>query len=132
MTDQMVLKTQQWLNATFGNKTGFGSVEETGNTGWDTINALIRALQIELGITATANNFGTGTQTRFTNRWPDGIKQTNDESNVESSRAPCGARDTGPSTAALLFSSPTTWQTRLLPSNPTLESVAPVPRSTSS
>lgn len=82
MTDQMVLKTQQWLNATFGNKTGFGSVEETGNTGWDTINALIRALQIELGITATANNFGTGTQTRFTNRWPDGIKQTNDESNV--------------------------------------------------
>ena len=82
MADQMVLKTQQWLNATFGNKTGFGSVEETGNTGWDTINALIRALQIELGITATANNFGTGTQTRFTNRWPDGIKQTNDESNV--------------------------------------------------
>ena len=42
MADQMVLKTQQWLNSTYGNKTGFGSVQETGNTGWDTINALIR------------------------------------------------------------------------------------------
>lgn len=57
MADQMVLTTQQWLNSTYGNKTGFGSVQETGNTGWDTINALIRALQIELGITATAKQF---------------------------------------------------------------------------
>ena len=76
MADQMVLKTQQWLNSTYGNKTGFGSVQETGNTGWDTINALIRALQIELGITATANNFGSGTQSRFKTHWPNGITQT--------------------------------------------------------
>ncbi|MDR6939435.1 glycoside hydrolase domain-containing protein [Arcanobacterium hippocoleae] len=82
MTDQMVLKTQQWLNATYKNKTGFGSVEETGKTGWDTINALIRALQIELGITATANNFGSGTQSRFKNRWPNGIRQNTAQSNV--------------------------------------------------
>ena len=82
MADQMVLKTQQWLNSTYGNKTGFGSVQETGNTGWDTINALIRALQIELGITATANNFGSGTQSRFKSRWPNGITQTSGYDNV--------------------------------------------------
>ena len=82
MIDQMVLKTQQWLNSTYGNKTGFGSVQETGNTGWDTINALIRALQIELGVAATANNFGSGTQSRFKSRWPNGIIQTAGDDNV--------------------------------------------------
>lgn len=82
MADQMVLKTQQWLNTTYGSKTGFGSVSENGRTGWDTINALIRALQIELGITATANNFGAGTQSRFKNRWPNGISKNDSTSNV--------------------------------------------------
>lgn len=82
MADEMVLKTQQWLNRNYKNRTGFGSVQETGNTGWDTINALIRALQIELGITATANNFGSGTQSRFKSRWPNGITQTDVDNNV--------------------------------------------------
>ncbi len=82
MADQMVLKTQQWLNTTYGSKTGFGSVSENGRTGWDTINALIRALQIELGITATANNFGAGTRSRFKNRWPNGISKNDSSSNV--------------------------------------------------
>lgn len=80
--DQMVLKTQQWLNNTYRGKTGFGSVVEDGATGWDTIYGLIRALQIELGITATANNFGPGTQSRFRNRWPNGIAQSDGDSNV--------------------------------------------------
>ena len=80
--DQMVLKTQQWLNATYRGRTGFGSVAEDGNTGWDTVNGLIRALQIELGITATANNFGPGTQSRFTSRWPKGISKNTDTNNV--------------------------------------------------
>ncbi|WP_235954009.1 hypothetical protein [Actinomyces faecalis] len=80
--DQMVLKTQQWLNNTYRGKTGFGSVVEDGATGWDTIYGLIRALQIELGITATANNFGPGTQSRFRNRWPNGISQSDGDSNV--------------------------------------------------
>ena len=106
MADQMVLKTQQWLNSTYGNKTGFGSVQETGNTGWDTINALIRALQIELGITATANNFGSGTQSRFKSRWPNGITQTSGYD-----KEPCGARDIEPNTVASLLSLPTTWPT---------------------
>lgn len=82
MTDQMVLATQQWLNKTYRSKTGFGSVPETGRTGWDTINALIRALQIELGITATANNFGPGTQREFKRKWPNGIAKNNDTHNV--------------------------------------------------
>lgn len=80
--DRMVLRTQQWLNATYGTKTGFGSVEESGKTGWNTIYGLIRALQIELGITATANNFGPGTQARFKNRWPKGISQNSATSDV--------------------------------------------------
>ena len=54
MADLMVLKTQQWLNKTYGGKTGYGSnINENGNTGWTTIYALTRALQIELGITST-------------------------------------------------------------------------------
>lgn len=78
MTDQMVLKTQQWLNRTYRSKAGFGSVIEDGYTGWGTVNALIRALQIELGITTTANNFGPGTISRFQSRWPNGIHQQDD------------------------------------------------------
>ena len=82
MSDPMVLEAQRWLNRTYGNKTGFGSVVENGKTGWATINALIRALQIELGITATVNNFGPGTQSRFKNRWPNGISQNTADNNV--------------------------------------------------
>lgn len=80
--DQMVLKTQQWLNNTYRDRAGFGSVTEDGATGWNTIYGLIRALQIELGISATANNFGPGTQSRFQNRWPNGISQSASKSNV--------------------------------------------------
>ncbi|MDT3768181.1 DUF1906 domain-containing protein [Gleimia hominis] len=82
MADEMIFETQRWLNGTYEDKTGFGSVPMDGKTGWATINALIRALQIELGITATANNFGPGTQSRFTSRWPHGITKNNAASNV--------------------------------------------------
>ena len=80
--DQMVLRTQQWLNRTYGGKTGYGeNISENGNTGWTTIYALTRALQIELGITATANNFGPSTISRFNARFPNGVQQqdANDE-----------------------------------------------------
>lgn len=80
--DQMILKTQQWLNQTYGNKAGFGSVNENGKTGWPTIYALTRALQIELGITQTANNFGPSTERFFQNRWPNGIIPSEKEYNV--------------------------------------------------
>lgn len=62
MTDQMVLQTQQWLNKTYGNDPRFKKINPDGRTGWPTIYALTRALQIELGIQSTADNFGPSTQ----------------------------------------------------------------------
>lgn len=73
--DTMVLKTQQWLNQTYEGRTGYVSVTESGNTGWNTIYALRRALQIELGITATSSNFGPSTRARFKERFPNGVQQ---------------------------------------------------------
>lgn len=73
--DLMVLETQQWLNKTYGNDSRFDKVEESGRTGWNTINGLIVALQIELGIQQTAANFGAGTAKKFNERFPNGIKQ---------------------------------------------------------
>ncbi|WP_435299705.1 glycoside hydrolase domain-containing protein [Timonella sp. A28] len=78
MADARVLETQRWLNSTYGTDARFNKVEENGRTGWPTINALTRALQIELGISTTADNFGAGTESRFVNRWPDGIEQQAD------------------------------------------------------
>ncbi|MEC1670974.1 glycoside hydrolase domain-containing protein [Bacillus mojavensis] len=63
--DEMVLITQQWLNETYRGKHGYNPVEESGKTGWDTIYGLTRALQIELGISEPANNFGPTTQRLF-------------------------------------------------------------------
>lgn len=84
MTDEMVLRTQKWLNANYRHYSSFGSVAESGHTGWDTIWALTRALQIELGITQTADNFGPSTQRLFMNRWPSGIHAQADKDESES------------------------------------------------
>ncbi|MDY7216380.1 MULTISPECIES: glycoside hydrolase domain-containing protein [Bacillus] len=65
MVDEMVLITQQWLNDTYSGKHGYNPVEESGKTGWDTIYGLTRALQIELGISEPADNFGPTTQRLF-------------------------------------------------------------------
>lgn len=72
MVDQMVLQTQQWLNKTYGNDSRFKKVNPDGRTGWPTIYALTRALQIELGIQSTADNFGPSTQRLFKQRYPNG------------------------------------------------------------
>ena len=58
--DVMVLATQQWVNATYMGNPGYYStpIPENGETGWTTIYALTRALQIELGISPTADSFG--------------------------------------------------------------------------
>ena len=77
--DAMVLKTQQWLNRAYRGMTGYVEVSETGNTGWATINALTRALQIELGITQTSSNFGPTTTARFNSRFPTGVHQQEDD-----------------------------------------------------
>lgn len=50
--DQLVLKTQQWLNETYAGKGGFNTITEDGITGWGTIGGLTAALQIELGLTS--------------------------------------------------------------------------------
>ena len=73
--DKMVEKTQQWLNDNYKGKTGYDEIPVTGITGWTTIYALLHALQIELGITATADNFGPSTIARFNARFPEGIKK---------------------------------------------------------
>lgn len=78
MSDKMVLETQQWLNRANGSDPRFQRVEENGQTGWPTIYGLTRALQIELGIDQTADNFGEGTQAKFRQRYPDGVKQQAD------------------------------------------------------
>ena len=73
--DVMVLKTQQWLNTTYCNDSRYISVDEDGITGWSTIYALRRALQIELGITSTSNNFGPTTTSMFNQMYPSGVQQ---------------------------------------------------------
>lgn len=76
--DQMVLKTQKWLNNKFGSNISFGTVVEDGETGWGTIYGLTRAFQICLGITDTADNFGPTTERLFNQRFPNGIPQQKD------------------------------------------------------
>lgn len=84
MADEMVRKTQQWLNQTYGGRTGYGNnITEDGITGINTVNALLRALQIELGITSTANSFGPTTISKFNTRFPNGIQQQNSSDETE-------------------------------------------------
>lgn len=73
--DEMVLMTQKWLNTTYGKDNRFIKVVEDGKTGWGTIHALTRALQIELGMKETGNNFGPNTQKVFKTIYPNGIKE---------------------------------------------------------
>ena len=56
MADERVLQVQQWLNKTYGNDSRYNKITEDGKTGWSTIYALRRALQIELGIQETSNS----------------------------------------------------------------------------
>lgn len=84
--DTMVEKTQKWLNANYAQygTDRFPEVVEDGETGWGTINGLIRALQIELGIQETADNFGAGTIARFNQQYPNGISEQTDSDKSES------------------------------------------------
>lgn len=81
--DVMVLKTQEWLNRTYGNDSRYNRIKENGQTGWTTIYALTRALQIELGITATADSFGPSTRNKFSAKYPTGIVQQPDGATKE-------------------------------------------------
>lgn len=66
--DQMIMATQSWLNKTYERYVAQGDysiIDEDGMLGMGTIGALIKALQIELGISPTVANFGPGTETAF-------------------------------------------------------------------
>lgn len=65
MADEMLRETQIWLNKTYSGVTGFNKVPEDGQTRNKTYYGLIRALQIELGITKLADSFGTTTEGAF-------------------------------------------------------------------
>lgn len=65
--DQYVLNTQKWVNENFKGQSGYTVIEENGQTGWNTIYALLHALQITLKVGSTANNFGPGTENAFLN-----------------------------------------------------------------
>ena len=57
---------------------------EDGELGWVTINGLIRALHIKLGIQDTADNFGAGTIARFNQQYPNGMSEQTDSDKSES------------------------------------------------
>ncbi|AVQ47647.1 glycoside hydrolase domain-containing protein [Clostridium botulinum] len=59
--DQMVLGTQKWLNKTY--KGRISALSEDGITGWGTIRALTKALQLELGVSADGL-WGPGTESK--------------------------------------------------------------------
>ncbi|MGE1166599.1 glycoside hydrolase domain-containing protein, partial [Peribacillus simplex] len=59
--DQMVKEAQEWVNKTYTGRAGYQEIKVTGTTGWSTMWALTRALQLELGITETSTKFGDGT-----------------------------------------------------------------------
>ncbi|WP_434799226.1 glycoside hydrolase domain-containing protein [Terrisporobacter vanillatitrophus] len=60
--DEMVLKTQRYLNSTYSNNPNWVTLDEDGFTGWNTIKGLIRALQIETGISTPNGTFGPATE----------------------------------------------------------------------
>lgn len=62
VSDPWVASTQNWLNSTYsGVIPGWHDVTVDGSSGWETIYALIHALQWELGISPVSDNFGPGT-----------------------------------------------------------------------
>jgi peptidoglycan hydrolase-like protein with peptidoglycan-binding domain len=67
--DLLVLQSQQWLNATYKGRSGYAVISEDGATGWQTMYALTRALQIELGIATPSDNFGPTTMSTLTSKY---------------------------------------------------------------
>lgn len=66
--DIWVAAAQMWVNSTYAGRPGYVTVPETGQTGWPTMYALTRALQIELGISTPSDNFGAGTLSSLTSQ----------------------------------------------------------------
>lgn len=70
--DPWVKNTQQWINSTYSQKgiSGVGPVDVDGQTGWETMYALTRALQHELKIATLSDTFGPGTLAALTKLGP--------------------------------------------------------------
>ncbi|KAH7098838.1 peptidoglycan binding domain-containing protein [Auriculariales sp. MPI-PUGE-AT-0066] len=66
--DPKVYQAQTWLNSVYGGRAGFNNAPENGKTGWPTMYAFTRALQLEVGITSPADNFGDGTLAAVTSK----------------------------------------------------------------
>jgi peptidoglycan hydrolase-like protein with peptidoglycan-binding domain len=66
--DIWVMSSQAWLNSTYADKPGYQAIEVDGETGWQTMYALTRALQIELGISPTSTSFGPTTLSQLTSQ----------------------------------------------------------------
>lgn len=71
MVDEKVLATQVWLQQTYGGRPGWVPVLADGITGQITVSALIRALQVELGIAPIVGEFGPQTLAQLTKRFGD-------------------------------------------------------------
>ncbi|MFC8226338.1 glycoside hydrolase domain-containing protein [Streptomyces sp. NPDC057287] len=69
MADEMVRRAQRFVNTVYGSQIGM-TVEENGQTGWNTMYALTRALQYELGISSLSNSFGPTTLSALTAKYP--------------------------------------------------------------
>lgn len=67
MGDPWVQATQVWYNNEYGARPGFPLLTVDGQSGWQTMYGLTRALQSELGLTSLSDNFGPGTLSALTN-----------------------------------------------------------------
>ncbi|MFD5264478.1 glycoside hydrolase domain-containing protein [Bacillus wiedmannii] len=65
MNDPAVFNVQRWVNEKYHSVKGFELAPLNGKTGWSTMYALTRALQVELGITTLADAFGPTTASKY-------------------------------------------------------------------
>ena len=72
MTNLMILEAQKFINTTYnrGVTIGTSAVTEDGNSTWETMFALTRALQYELGITSLSDSFGPSTLSILESKFP--------------------------------------------------------------
>lgn len=70
MADEMVRRAQTFINTAYEGKLGIGRIPENGNTGWNIMFALTRALQYELGISSLSDSFGPTTLSALTSKYP--------------------------------------------------------------
>lgn len=63
--DVMVKKVQEWLNNTYGGNSNYTTIDEDGIAGNTTCKALVKAMQIELGITPVDGIWGEDTSIAF-------------------------------------------------------------------